>query len=150
MDTFMTYLENPNSANSTFHNITASLLLSRINACIKGYETTLRSLAIYGFSLEELTKIDNFAAWDLAQGGHVSKLAAAEGFVDKTTAWEYMLTAGENAYRSYTSWRQFLGAYFIGWGMMDNKVNIADFRDTIQYLLKNPKSPYHKLPLKSS
>ena len=147
---FLSYLHNPGDTGSTFHNITASLLTSRLNNGVAGYEEAIRSLVVYGFSVDELTKIDNFSAWDLGRCGRVAALAVTASYLDKNTAWQYVLTAGKNAYSGYTSWRQFLAAYFIGRSVMNNSDNFEDFRETIQYLVRDSKSPYQKFPLKST
>ena len=151
IDAFMHFLSGAEGANKTFHGITASALLNRINSSISGYEQAIRTLIVFGYSMEELSKIDNFRAWDLGRTGHLSKMAAAAGFIDDATSRQYMITAGKLAYRSYLDWRQFLAAYFIGHSIVAGSAkNVANFTDTINYLLKNKKSPYQKFPLKSA
>ena len=151
IDVFLNYLNGKDEASKMFHNITASLLLNRINGGIAGYEQAIRTLILYGYSMEELSKIDNFCAWDIGRAGYLAKLAVAAGFIDEATSRQYMLAAGKLAYTTYLDWRQFLAAYFIGQGIMGGKAkDIGDFGDTIQYLIKNKKSPYQKFPLKSA
>ena len=151
IDAFMHFLSGAGEANKTFHGITASALLNRINAGISGYEQAIRTLIVFGYSMEELSKIDNFIAWDLGRTGYLSKMAAAAGFIDEATSRQYMITAGKLAYVSYLDWRQFLAAYFIGHSIVSgNAKDIGNYGDTIQYLLKNKKSPYQKFPLKSA
>ncbi|MCL2573150.1 MAG: DUF1266 domain-containing protein [Defluviitaleaceae bacterium] len=150
MDAFLYYLSGAEDANKTFHGITSSLLLSRINGGIKGYEQAIRTLGVYGFSMEELSKLDDFCAWDLGRVGYVAKMAAVAGHIDDAAARGYMVSAGKQAYASYTDWRQFLAAYFIGHGIMAGDAKkIGDYGDTIHHLLRNKKSPYQKFPLKT-
>jgi len=151
IEAFMHYLSGADDANKTFHGITASALLNRINSGISGYEQAIRSLIVYGYSMDELSRIDNFCAWDLGRTGYLSKTAASAGFIDEATLRQYMVSAGKLAYASYTSWRQFLAAYFIGRSIVGgNAKDIGNFGDTITYLLRNKKSPYQKFPLKSA
>ncbi|MCL2375773.1 MAG: DUF1266 domain-containing protein [Defluviitaleaceae bacterium] len=146
---FMDFLHGAEDANKTFHGITASMLLNRINSCISGYEQAMRSLTVSGYTREELTSISNFSAWDLGRCGYIAKLAATAGFIDNATAYQYMMTVGSSAYKTYRSWRQFLAAYFIGHSIIDgNAKGIEAFGETISYLLKDKKSPYQKFPLK--
>ena len=150
-DAFMHFLSGADDTNKTFHNITASALLNRINSSISGYEQAIRTLIVFGYSMEELSKIDNFSAWDLGRTGYLAKMAATAGFIDEVTLRQYMLEAGKLAYIIYLDWRQFLAAYFIGYSISGGSAKkIGDFGDTIQYLLKNKKSPYQKFPLKSA
>jgi len=151
IDAFMHFLSGADDANKTFHSITASALVNRINSGITGYEQAIRTLIVYGYSMEELSKIDNFSAWDLGRTGHIAKMAALAGFIDEPTVHQYMLSAGKRVYKAYVDWRQFLAAYFIGHSIVGgNPKEIGSFGDTIQYLLKNKKSPYQKFPLKET
>jgi hypothetical protein len=151
IDAFMHFLSGADDANKTFHNITASALLNRINSSISGYEQAIRTLIVFGYSMEELSKIGNFSAWDLGRTGYLAKMAAAAGFINEATLRHHMLEAGKLAYVTYLDWRQFLAAYFIGYSIsVGSAKGIGDYGDTIQYLLKNKKSPYQKFPLKSA
>ncbi|MDR2183859.1 MAG: DUF1266 domain-containing protein [Clostridiales bacterium] len=151
MGAFMHFLSGAQGANKTFHSITASALLNRINAGISGYEKAIRTLIVYGYSMDELAKICDFSAWDLGRTGYLSKMAAVAGFIDETTSHQYMVSAGKLAYKAYLDWRQFLAAYFIGHSIVYGSAGaIGNFRDTVQYLLKHKKSPYQKFPLKSA
>lgn len=151
IDAFMYFLSGADDANKTFHNITASALLNRINGGISGYEQAVRTLIVFGYSMDELSKIDNFCAWDLGRAGYIAKMAAAAGYIDEATSRQYMLAAGKLAYTVYLDWQQFLAAYFIGRSIMGGSAkDIGHFGDTISYLLKNKKSPYQKYPLKSA
>ena len=149
IEAFTDYLANP-AENITFHNITQSVVLNRINTGVAGYERTIRSLIVFGCSMDEITKITNFCAWDLGRTGFVAKMSVAAGFIDSDTAWKYMLKAGDDAYKTYISWRQFLAAYFLGRGMAltQKEQEIGEFGDIIGYLLKHKKSPYRISPLK--
>jgi len=145
---FMDFLNGAEDANKTFHGITASMLLSRINNSISGYEQAIRSLIVSGYTREELVAITNFSAWDLGRCGYLAKLAAIAGFIDDATSYQYMMAAG-NGLTPYSSWRQFLAAYFIGRSIMDgNAKGIEAFGETITYLLKDKKSPYQRFPLR--
>jgi len=150
IEVFTDYLANP-SENITFHNITQSVVLNRINTGITGYERTIRSLIVFGCSMDELTKITNFCAWDLGRTGFIAKMSVAAGFIGIDTAWKYMLDAGDSTYKTYINWRQFLAAYFLGRGMAltQKEQEIGEFGDAIGYLLKHKKSPYSLSPLKS-
>ena len=149
---FMDYLEQPEEAlrGSTFHNITVSVVTSRLNKYVKGYETALRALGVFGYSADELTPVQNFAALDLGRVGHVARLAAHAGYITDEAAWKYMQAAGDTAYRTYDSWRQFLAAYLIGRGMAEGANDLGDFGEIVRYLLRDKKSPYRLHPLKSS
>jgi len=151
IDAFMHFLSGADDANKTFHGITASALLNRINGGISGYEQAIRTLIVYGYSMDELSKIDNFSAWDLGRAGYIAKMANAAGFIDEATSRQYMLSAGKTVYKTYLDWRQFLAAYFIGHSVMQGSAKaIGGYSDTIQYLLRDKKSPYQKFPLKSA
>jgi len=147
IDAFMDFLNGAEDANKTFHGITASMLLSRINNSISGYEQAIRSLIVSGYTREELASITNFSAWDLGRCGYLAKLSATAGFIDEATSYQYMMATG-NGLSPYTSWRKFMAAYFIGQSIMDgNAKGIEAFGETITYLLKDKKSPYQRFPL---
>jgi len=152
MDAYLAYLADPGDSRpgATFHNITTSAVLHRINKCIRGYELAVRSLTVFGYRFEELAEIENIAAWDLARCGHVARIAANAGAISTDDAWRHMEAAGKAAYMQYNSWRQFLAAYFLGRGMSLCTDDLGDFGDTVRYLLKDKKSPYQLYPLKSS
>jgi len=150
-DAFLHYLSGAEDANKTFHGITASALLNRINSAISGYEQAIRTLIVFGYSMDELARISNFCAWDIGRTGYLSKMAASAGFIDEPTSRGYMISAAKQAYTTYLDWRQFLAAYFIGHSIKHGNAKlVGDYGDTIQYLLKNKKSPYQKHPLKSA
>ncbi|MCL2397589.1 MAG: DUF1266 domain-containing protein [Defluviitaleaceae bacterium] len=151
IDAFMIFLNNPNEQvpGRTFHNITQAAVLARINKSIAGYEQAVRSLIVFGYSREELAKLSNFSAWDLGRCGHVAKMSALAGYISEAAAWRHMIAAGDAAYKTYNNWREFLAAYFIGRGMAHTADGIADFGETIRFLLKDSKSPYRLFPLKS-
>ena len=151
MTAYLEHLANPDNerAGATFHNITTSALLHRINKSIKGYEMAVRSLTVFGYRPEELAEIDNFIAWDLGRCGHVARLAVHVGLLSEDEAWRHMTAAGTTVYATYRSWRQFLGAYFLGRGIDAGADDLGNFGDTVKYLLKDKKSPYQIYPLKS-
>ena len=143
---FMDFLSSTDQ-NSTFHKITSSSLLNRLNKAIKGYENTFRALIVFGYSQEELMVLSDFKAWDLGRCGYIGRIAANNNLIGTNEVWDYMLKAAVCAAKSYHGWRAFLAAYFLGCGIACPDIKIGDFRDGINFLLKNNKSPYRKYPL---
>lgn len=150
IDPFLSFLKGQDDGGAQLHNITLATLLKRIDYMVGEYLKTLRSLVVFGFSLDELAKIDNLCAWDYGRAGFVAKKALSDGHIDKDKAWGYMLAAGNDVYAKYASWKQFLAAFFIGRCMVIGVDDIADYSDTIRFLMKNRKSPYKKYPLRTS
>jgi len=150
MPAFLDFLNNPQDGQGAiFHNITASAILSRINKCVKGYETAIRSLKVFGYTPEELVKINTFIAWDIGRCGYVARLCVNAGYIVADDAWKYMQIAGRAAYVAYTSWRQFLAAYFLGRCMYYSADDMGNFGENIRFLLKDKKSPYSWYPLRT-
>lgn len=152
IDDFIGFLENPAEArqSATFHNITLSLVLSRLNKYVKGYETALRALRVFGYTTEELLSISNFAAWDLGRCGHIAKMAAFAGYISEDEAWKFLLAVGDEVYKTHDRWRQFLAAYFLGRCMAYSADDMENFGDIMRFLLKDKKSPYRIFPLKNA
>ena len=152
LDTFMKFLRNPESAeqSSTFHNITLSAVVGRLNKHIKGYETTMRALSVFGYTADELMNINSFEAWDLGRCCYLARLAAHCGFITEEQAWQFIETSGTATYKTYVDWRQFLAAHFLGRGMTHSADDIVDYNETLAYVLRDKKSPLKLYPLKNA
>ena len=151
LNTYLEYLHNPEESRpgATFHNITSAALVNRINKCISSFEHAVRSLKVFGYSMDELGKVNNFAALDLTHAAHAARLAAHAGFIDEAAAWKHMTTAGKAAYATYTGWRPYLAAYFLGRAIAKSAEDFGDYGDIIRYLLRDKKSPFFLHPLKT-
>jgi len=150
LDAFMDYLLNPETTeqNATFHNITISAVVGRLNKHIKGYEQSLRALSVFGYDTDELTSISTFVAWDLGRCSYLARMAAHCGYINEDVALQYMDRVGTAAYKTYTDWRQFLGAQILGRNMVLTADDMVDYNQTLIHLLRDKKSPFKQYPLK--
>jgi len=152
LDAFMDYLLNPETSeqNATFHNITISAVVGRLNKHIKGYEQTLRSLGVFGYDAEELTSISTFVAWDLGRCSYLVRLASHCGYIAEDVALQYLENVGVAVYKVYVDWRQFLGALLLGRGMVQTADDMVDYNQALSHLLRDKKSPFKLYPLKNA
>ena len=135
-------------AKKDLYNIIHDEYVVRINFALKNYPNAIKWLSYTGYTEDELKKISNFAAWDYGRCGFIAQHAHKSGYITEDEAWHYMLIAGENTALNYTSWREFLAAYFIGRFLAYGSEGINEFRFHTNYLLTHPNSVYQEFPLR--
>jgi TPR repeat protein len=106
------------------------------------FSTASQMLMRFGYTEDELLSLSTLAAWDYGRLGFIARHSWDVGYIDKVTAWDYMLRCADNAARHYDSWREYLAAYVLGralWGS-----DCKDIEHELAYLLCHPNSPFKR------
>jgi len=94
------------------------------------------------FPFEELSVIDNFAAWDLGRVAMIARYSVAFGYLSEDEAWPFIEEAAQIASNIYRDWAQFFQAYALGRALGYGGHGTYDYLSfEIAYLLYNENSP---------
>ena len=94
------------------------------------------------FSPEEMSAIDNFAAWDLGRVAMIGRYSVAFGYITEEQAWPFIEQAAQTASKIYKDWAQFFQAYALGRALAYGGNGAYDYLSyEIAYLLYNENSP---------
>ena len=94
------------------------------------------------FSPEEMSAIDNFAAWDLGRVAMIARYSVAFGYISEEQAWPFIEQAAQTSSKIYRDWTHFFQAYALGRALGYGMNDVYDYlADEIAYLLYNENSP---------
>lgn len=100
------------------HQAALEYLVILINRNVKAYESAYYTLTSmkkeHRYTKLEIESIQNFEAWDYGRVAFVARNSAALGYITEAEAMPYLKTAAENASKQYSSWREYIAAYYLG------------------------------------
>ena len=126
-------------------NATSEQLLEMIKA--EPEEEAYKTLVIARYSYEVGER--GIPAWDYLRIIHVAGWSYLVGYISEDEAWEIIMPAAKVIQSRYKSWDDLMRNYLIGreyWSLNQTRLRGQKFRDAEQWLLKNPESPYKKIP----
>ena len=133
-------------AEEAFQVLAKIIFINRVNNALAGYLKTVEFLKKYGYTTEEIRKINDFSAWDYGRCGMIVRKSAHIGYIQESEGWKYMLDAGKKAASTYKNWREFFAAYFLGRAIAYGSDDLEDsWEEIAEYLLENKNSPYQKI-----
>ena len=108
------------------------------------YLEAKRNLIQLGYNEEEVSEIDNFAAWDYGRTGYIARYSVQFGLISEEEVWPYVELAARNARKSYRSWREYLAAYVLGRALGYGDASGGIYK-ALEFLLEDEDSPYVRL-----
>jgi len=116
--------------------------LAKEDEAINDYYKARNDLIYKHYTNDEISAISRFEAWDLGRVVFIARSSVCLGYLDENEVWPYIKKAADKASEIYSSWKEYLAAYYLGravaYGYNDSPITAID------YLLSNKNSPYNE------
>ncbi|MDR2572367.1 MAG: DUF1266 domain-containing protein [Oscillospiraceae bacterium] len=124
------------------------LMTERINRGLEAYTNAKRLLiSQFGYTEEELLNLPSLNAWDYGRVAIIARYGTESGYLKEDEAWQYLKLAADSASQNYSSWREYTAAHILGRALAFGNTS-ADFRNTLEFLLKHPESSFQTIDFK--